>query len=211
TASRKTVKETSLDSAPKDVHAIKYKMLKAKKRCMTHEGKVDSGKALDVSLVNTECSEIKSEKYVTSSTSRNNTHAADANKGPMAKVQLTAGRNVPANKQHHSEQSKPIYDIYLLEKVDSNTTPDSINISHRGGEIDQDATEYQVKSLFLNAELFEPNMVEKEVYNELSNRFLQLENIVFHLNFQYNKRKKVFKVTKHVRIRTLLNFMNLSR
>ncbi|GKF83173.1 hypothetical protein Tco_0244829 [Tanacetum coccineum] len=36
TASSKSVKESSLDSATKDVHAIKYKMSKAKERCMTY-------------------------------------------------------------------------------------------------------------------------------------------------------------------------------
>ncbi|GJU26787.1 hypothetical protein Tco_1165408 [Tanacetum coccineum] len=36
TASSKPVKESSLDSATKDVHAIKYKMSKAKERCMTY-------------------------------------------------------------------------------------------------------------------------------------------------------------------------------
>ncbi|GKA71939.1 hypothetical protein Tco_0778155 [Tanacetum coccineum] len=36
TASSKSVKESSLDSATKDVHAIKYKMLKAKERCMAY-------------------------------------------------------------------------------------------------------------------------------------------------------------------------------
>ncbi|GJV84745.1 hypothetical protein Tco_1524643 [Tanacetum coccineum] len=36
TASIKSVKESSLDSATKDVHAIKYKMSKAKERCMTY-------------------------------------------------------------------------------------------------------------------------------------------------------------------------------
>ncbi|GJS42919.1 putative ribonuclease H-like domain-containing protein [Tanacetum coccineum] len=36
TASNKSVKESSLDSATKDVHAIKYKMSKAKERCMTY-------------------------------------------------------------------------------------------------------------------------------------------------------------------------------
>ncbi|GJY82131.1 hypothetical protein Tco_0494882 [Tanacetum coccineum] len=40
----------------------------------------------------------------------------------------------------------------------------------------EDAEQYQVKSPLLNAELFKmKDMVEKEVYNELSNRFLQLE------------------------------------
>ncbi|GKB45977.1 hypothetical protein Tco_0896730 [Tanacetum coccineum] len=36
TASSKSVKESSLDSAIKDVHAIKYKMSKAKERCMAY-------------------------------------------------------------------------------------------------------------------------------------------------------------------------------
>ncbi|GJT82703.1 hypothetical protein Tco_1057045 [Tanacetum coccineum] len=36
TASSKSVKERNLDSATKDVHAIKYKMSKAKERCMAY-------------------------------------------------------------------------------------------------------------------------------------------------------------------------------
>ncbi|GJY37341.1 hypothetical protein Tco_0422719 [Tanacetum coccineum] len=36
TASRKSIKESSLDSATKDVHAIKYKMLKVKERCTAY-------------------------------------------------------------------------------------------------------------------------------------------------------------------------------
>ncbi|GKC57360.1 hypothetical protein Tco_1084958 [Tanacetum coccineum] len=36
TASSKLVKESSLDFATKDVHAIKYKMSKAKERCMAY-------------------------------------------------------------------------------------------------------------------------------------------------------------------------------
>ncbi|GJS28068.1 hypothetical protein Tco_0488688 [Tanacetum coccineum] len=36
TASNKSVKESSLDSATKDVHAIKYKMSKVKERCMAY-------------------------------------------------------------------------------------------------------------------------------------------------------------------------------
>ncbi|GJV42166.1 hypothetical protein Tco_1420606 [Tanacetum coccineum] len=35
-ASSKSVKESNLDSATKDVHEIKYKMLKAKERCMAY-------------------------------------------------------------------------------------------------------------------------------------------------------------------------------
>ncbi|GKF08739.1 hypothetical protein Tco_0042963 [Tanacetum coccineum] len=35
-ASSKSVKESSMNSETKDVHAIKYKMSKAKERCMTN-------------------------------------------------------------------------------------------------------------------------------------------------------------------------------
>ncbi|GKD42622.1 hypothetical protein Tco_1267267 [Tanacetum coccineum] len=106
------------------------------------EGKVDSIKALDVSLVVIECSGTKSDKQDTSSRSGNDTHAEDVDIKPvndkelMAEVQLTAQHNVLANEQQHSVQSKPIYDTHLLEKVDRNTTPDSLNMCHRGGEID---------------------------------------------------------------------------
>ncbi|GKD78497.1 hypothetical protein Tco_1341118 [Tanacetum coccineum] len=148
-----------------------------KRLMQTQESKVDSSKALDV----TKCSETKSDKHDTSSSSRNYlTHVVDADIRP------------------HTEQSEPIFDTYLLEKIDSNTTPDSTNMSHMGGEIDQDTEHYQVKSPLLNAEFFKiKDMAEKEVYNELSNRFLQLEKHCISLEFQYNKRKKVFKVTNH--------------
>ncbi|GJY73949.1 hypothetical protein Tco_0478380 [Tanacetum coccineum] len=44
-----------------------------------------------------------------------------------------------ANEQQHTEQSEPNYDTHLLETIDSNTTPTSTNMCHRGGKIDQDA------------------------------------------------------------------------
>nr|GEU45161.1 hypothetical protein [Tanacetum cinerariifolium] len=191
-----TVYESKVGSIVMENTCSRNENDEAKKRCMTHERKVDSGEALDVSLVDIECSESKSEKYVTSSRSENDTHIADANKEPMTKVQLNAGRNVPANEQHHSKQSEPIYDIYLLEKVDSNTTPDSTNISHRGGEIDQDAIQYLVKSLLFNAKLFKTNMVEKEVYNELSNIFLQLEKHCISLEISIQQKEESFQSNK---------------
>ncbi|GKD99074.1 hypothetical protein Tco_1382971 [Tanacetum coccineum] len=57
-------------------------------------------------------------------------------------------------------------------------------MSHRGGEIDQNAEQYQAKSPLLKAEFLKTNdMVEKEVYNELSNKFLQLEKHCISLEF----------------------------
>nr|GEY53515.1 hypothetical protein [Tanacetum cinerariifolium] len=157
-----------------------YDSRRNERHMQSKEGKVYSSKALDASLVVTKCSVIESvnsnskhvfnksvnessgiesRKQDTSSSSGNYMkHAVDAyirptnDQVPFVKVQLTAKHNVLANEQQHTEQSEPIYDTYLLKKVDSNTTPDLTNMSHKGGEIDQDAKQYQEK-VFANAAL----------------------------------------------------------
>nr|GEW18816.1 hypothetical protein [Tanacetum cinerariifolium] len=64
------------------------------------EGKVDMGKALDVTLVFIDNSEIESEKQDTSSRSGNDANANNAdirpiyNEEPMAEIQLTAECNI---------------------------------------------------------------------------------------------------------------------
>ncbi|GJS21028.1 hypothetical protein Tco_0449660 [Tanacetum coccineum] len=104
----------------------------------------------------------------------------------MAEVQLTAAQNVLANEQQHSDQSEPIYDIHLLEKVDSNTTPDSTNMSHRGGEIDQDA-----EHPLVNAELIKTkDMVEKE-FVENADLKAQIQEKVFANAALKNKLRKL--------------------
>ncbi|GKF10009.1 hypothetical protein Tco_0044233 [Tanacetum coccineum] len=113
------------------------------RRMQSRESKVVSSKALDANLVVTECSGTKLDKHITSSSSGTYiTHVVDAyikpvnDQVPSAEVHLTGQHNVLANEQQHTDQSKPSYNTYLLEKVDSNTTPDSTNMSHMGGEID---------------------------------------------------------------------------
>ncbi|GKD16452.1 hypothetical protein Tco_1205610 [Tanacetum coccineum] len=140
------------------------------------EGNVDSSKALNVGLIVTESNETESVTHVSSSRSGNDTHAEDADinsvndKQPMVEVQLSAKHNMLANEQQHSEQSESIYDTYLLEKVDRNTTPDSTDMSHRGGEIDQNAVKCQVSCPLLDPSF--DNMTTK-----FSNQFLEYENI----------------------------------
>ncbi|GJW14351.1 hypothetical protein Tco_0018484, partial [Tanacetum coccineum] len=161
-------------------HKRQYDRRMNERQMQLRESKDVSSKALDASLVVTECSGTKSDEHTTSSSSGTYiTHFVDADirpvndQVPSAEVHLTAQHNILANEQQHTDQSEPSYDTYLLEKVDSNTTPDSTNMCHRGGEIDQDAEQDQVKSPLLKAEFLKMNdMVEKEVYNELSNRFL---------------------------------------
>ncbi|GKB84653.1 hypothetical protein Tco_0956925 [Tanacetum coccineum] len=136
-------------------HKREYDSRMNERQMQSKKGKVDSSKALDANLVVTESSGTESEKHDTNSRSGNDTHAEDVDikpandKEPMAEVQLTAQHNVLAYEQQHSMQSKPIYDTHLLEKVDSTTTPDSTNMCHRGGEIDQNAENVQFRVLYL--------------------------------------------------------------
>nr|GEV32573.1 hypothetical protein [Tanacetum cinerariifolium] len=119
------------------------------------------------------------------------------NKMSFAEVHLTAQHNVLANKQQHTEQSEPIYDTYLLEKIDSNTPPDPTNICHREGVIVQDAEQYQVKSHLLNAELVKSKeMIEKEKNNELSHMFLLLEKHCISLELEIHQKDASFQSNK---------------
>ncbi|GJR79584.1 hypothetical protein Tco_0150369 [Tanacetum coccineum] len=122
-------------------HKREYDRRMNDRMMQSKEGKVDSSKALDAGLVVTESNETESERHVSSSRSGKDTHAEDADinsvndKQPMAEVQLTAEHNILANEQQHYEQSESIYDTYLLEKVDRNTTPD-YRICHGERELD---------------------------------------------------------------------------
>ncbi|GKB08681.1 hypothetical protein Tco_0836993 [Tanacetum coccineum] len=108
---------------------------------------------------------------------------------PFAEVQLTAHIISLLMKQQHTEQSEPSYDTHLLETIDSNTTPTSTNMCHRGGEIDQDA--------LLKTELLKTkDMVDKEIYNELSKRFLQLEKHCISLEIQIQQKEESFQSNK---------------
>ncbi|GKF12336.1 hypothetical protein Tco_0050262 [Tanacetum coccineum] len=132
------------------------------------EENVNMREAVDVGLV------------VTESSGSYTTQAVDADIGPVhddepfAEVQLTALHNILANEQQHTEQSEPSYDTHLLETIDSNTTPTSTNMCHRGGEIDQDAL----------------------LKTELSKRFLQLEKHCISLEIQIQQKEESFQSNK---------------
>nr|GEY38486.1 hypothetical protein [Tanacetum cinerariifolium] len=139
-------------------HKREYNSRVNKRQMQSKEGTIDSSKALDDSLVVTEYSGTKSDRQDTRNRSENDIHPEDVDikpvndKEPMAEVQLNAQHNVLANEQQHSVQSKPIYDTHLLKKADRNTTPDSTNMCHRGGKIDQNAKKCQV-----SCPLFDPS------------------------------------------------------
>ncbi|GJZ38345.1 hypothetical protein Tco_0584536 [Tanacetum coccineum] len=173
--------------------------------CITLEANLSMDvKALHADLVVMESKGTESGKHDTSSSLGTYiTHVVDADIRPVndqvssAEVHLTAQHNVLANEQQHTDQSEPSYDTYLLEKVDSNTTPDSTNMCHRGGEIDQDFEQYKVKSPLLNAELVKSKeMIQKETYNELSRKFLLLEKYCISLEISIQQKQESFQNNK---------------
>ncbi|GKE97625.1 hypothetical protein Tco_0020976, partial [Tanacetum coccineum] len=60
----------------------------------------------------------------------------------MEQVQNHDENNVFANERRHSEQPESINDTYVLEKDDSNVTPDSSNICNNDNQVDQNTAEY---------------------------------------------------------------------
>ncbi|GJX98444.1 retrovirus-related pol polyprotein from transposon TNT 1-94 [Tanacetum coccineum] len=60
---------------------------------------------------------------------------------PLEHVQNNDENNVFANERRHSEQPESINDTDVLEKDDSNVTPDSSNICNNDNQVDQNAIE----------------------------------------------------------------------
>ncbi|GJT49100.1 retrovirus-related pol polyprotein from transposon TNT 1-94 [Tanacetum coccineum] len=98
----------SIDERAK--HKEEYNSWVNERQMQTTEDKVDSSKALDASLVDTESSRTTLKEQDTSSRSGNDAHADDADirpiydEEPMAEVQTTAEINVFAIGQQHTEQ-----------------------------------------------------------------------------------------------------------
>nr|GFA26135.1 hypothetical protein [Tanacetum cinerariifolium] len=95
----------------REQHKREYENRVNERQMQSKEGKVDSSKALDASLVVTKCSGTNSVSGI---------QAADPRMIHMIRMWI----------------SNP------LKKADRNTTPDSKNMCHRGGEIDQNAKKF---------------------------------------------------------------------
>lgn len=72
---------------------------------------------------------------------------------PSAEVHVTDQHNMLSDELLHTDQIKPTYDTYLLKTTDSNIILDSTNVSHKGGEIDQDAEHDDESSSLLRLSL----------------------------------------------------------
>ncbi|GJW83377.1 hypothetical protein Tco_0156522 [Tanacetum coccineum] len=95
-------------------HQRQYERRVNKRQMQTQESKIDTGKALDANLVDTESIRTDSTVQDDSSRSGNDTDADDADirpiydEEPMAEVQLTAECNIFAIGQQHTEQPEII-------------------------------------------------------------------------------------------------------
>ncbi|GJV23583.1 hypothetical protein Tco_1376278 [Tanacetum coccineum] len=91
---------------------------------------------------------------------------------PMAEVPYTAEYNVFAVETQHSEQPKNMNDTSLMEKVDSNTTPDSSDMCNNEFKDDQNADDHEDERVVL-ADLIanlKCNIDEnKKIQNQLRN------------------------------------------
>ncbi|GJR78784.1 hypothetical protein Tco_0149569 [Tanacetum coccineum] len=165
----------------------------------SNKGKFDLGKALDAGLVIIESSGTESDEQETIDIFGNDTDALDAdirlvsNKEPVAEVQSTVVHNVLANEQQHTQQSEPIYDTYLLEKVDNITTYDSTNMSQRGGEIDHNAEKCplvdpsfdNMTTEFSNQSLKTANISLKKTVAQLQKDFLRMKAHCVNIELKY--------------------------
>ncbi|GJT23988.1 hypothetical protein Tco_0893925 [Tanacetum coccineum] len=159
---RESILEREKHKREKD-RRVNDRMMQSKER------KDNSSKALDAGLVVTESNKTESERHVLSSRSGNDTHTDDADINSVNDKQPMAEHNILANEQHHYEQSESVYDTHLLEKVDRNTTPESTDMSHRGGEIDQNA---DAKKCQVSCPLLDPSF--DNMTTEFSNQFLEI-------------------------------------
>ncbi|GJR59754.1 hypothetical protein Tco_1501916 [Tanacetum coccineum] len=136
------------------LHKREYDSWVNERQMQTTEKKVDTSKALDASLVDTESSGIKSKEQDTSSRSGNDVHADDTDirpiydKNPMAEVQTTVEINVFATVQQHTEQPE----------------------FNNEGEVDQNAEQCHDKCPL-------PAKLTDNQITELSNQSLEYENI----------------------------------
>ncbi|GKC07773.1 hypothetical protein Tco_0999383 [Tanacetum coccineum] len=170
TASNKLVNESSLDSATKDVHAIKYKMSKSKERCMVYFQSLHShlqvlskedlkGTRIEhgfkwafMSLFGQDVDTFTSTILLNIDQlqkSGNDTDADDADiipiydEEPMAEVQLTIECNIFAIGQQHTEQPEIINE----GKVDQYPEQCQVKNPMLDSSPDNQTTEYSKQSL----------------------------------------------------------------
>ncbi|GJU42871.1 hypothetical protein Tco_1195828 [Tanacetum coccineum] len=163
------------------LHKMEYDSRVNERLMQTTEDKVDSSKALDASLVDTESSGTTLKEQDTSSRSRNDSHADDADirpisdEEPMAKVQTIADDNVSAIGQHHTEQPE----LNNEGEVDQNAEQCHDTCPLPATLTDNQATE------FSNQSLESENIRLKKTVAQFQKDFLRMEAHCVNLELKY--------------------------
>ncbi|GJR56571.1 hypothetical protein Tco_1407092 [Tanacetum coccineum] len=163
------------------LHKMEYDSRVNERLMQTTEDKVDSSKALDASLVDTESSGTTLKEQDTSSRSGNDAHVDDADirpiydEEPMAEVQMTADDNVSATGQQHTEQPEFINE----GEVDQNAEQ-----CHDTCPLPATLTDNQTTE-FSNQSLESENIRLKKTVAQFQKDFLRMEAHCVNLELKY--------------------------
>ncbi|GKA47521.1 hypothetical protein Tco_0740404, partial [Tanacetum coccineum] len=162
-------------------HKREYDSWVNERQIQTTEDKVDTGKAVDASLVNTESIGTESKEQDTSSRSGNDAHADDADirpiydEEPMVEVQTTAEINIFATGQQHTEQPE----FNNEGKVDQN-----VEQCHDTCPLPAKFTDNQTTELS-NQSLESENIRLKKTVAQFQKDFLRMEAHCVNLELKY--------------------------
>ncbi|GJQ97013.1 hypothetical protein Tco_0008152 [Tanacetum coccineum] len=183
-------------------HQRQYERRVNKRQMQTQESKIDTGKALDADLVDTESIRTDSTVQDDSSRSGNDTDDDDADirpiydEEPMAEVQLTAECNIFAIGQHHTEQPE----IIVEGRGDQYPETCQVKSPMLDSSPDNHTTEYSKQSLqtprqhgqILN-ETSNKAKIEKEI-DVLETMNIELEHSVATLRKEKRPLKRHYKI-----------------
>ncbi|GJY56175.1 hypothetical protein Tco_0455290 [Tanacetum coccineum] len=162
-------------------HKQEYDNWVNERQMQTTEEKVDTSKALDASLVDTESSGMESKEQDTSNRLGNDAHADDADirpiydEEPMAEVQMTVEINVFAIGQQHTEQPE----FNNEGEVDQN-----VEQCHDTCPLPAKLTDNQNTKLSYQSLKYE-NICLKKTVTQFQKDFLRMEAHCVNLEFQY--------------------------
>ncbi|GJT27682.1 retrovirus-related pol polyprotein from transposon TNT 1-94 [Tanacetum coccineum] len=173
------------------LHKTEYDIWVNERQMQTTEDKVDSSKALDASLVDTESSGTESKEQDTSSRSGNDAHADEADikpiydEEPMAEVQTTAEINVFATGQQHTKQPEFNNEGEVDQNVEQchDTSPLPANVN------DNQTTE------LINQSLEFENICLKRTVAQFQKDFLRME--AHYVNLELKYQNKALKEGQH--------------
>ncbi|GKA12699.1 retrovirus-related pol polyprotein from transposon TNT 1-94 [Tanacetum coccineum] len=162
-------------------HKRQYERRVNKRQMQMQESKIDMGKALDADLVDTESIRTDSTVQDDNSRSGNDTDADDADirpiydEEPMAEVQLTAGCNIFAIGQQHTEQPEIINE----GRVDQYPETCQVKSPMLDSSPDNQTTEYSKQSLESE------NILLKETVAQFQKDFSRMEAHCIALELKY--------------------------